>query len=130
MGEGFVVLQSNSVDIYFYMDEPGQYEVARLEQTWVQKFTILLNGLKKIDACYVIGFVPFLRFLWSQILCILYKSPLDETANRGPPSVYTCKKKDHIHVLKILGVRVRVQWIVETTKLTQHALKVSESSKC
>ena len=24
MGEGFVVLQSNRVDIYFYMDEPGQ----------------------------------------------------------------------------------------------------------
>ena len=47
MGEGFVVLQSNSVDIYFYMDEPGQYEVARLDQTWVRKFTILLNGLKK-----------------------------------------------------------------------------------
>ena len=51
MGEGFVVLQSNSVDIYFYMDEPGQYEVARLEQTWVQKFTILLNGLREKNRC-------------------------------------------------------------------------------
>ena len=25
MGEGFVVLQSNTVDIYFYMDEPGMF---------------------------------------------------------------------------------------------------------
>lgn len=24
MGEGFVVLQSNDVDIYYYMDEPGR----------------------------------------------------------------------------------------------------------
>jgi hypothetical protein len=23
MGEGFVVMQSNDVDIYYYMDEPG-----------------------------------------------------------------------------------------------------------
>ena len=29
---------------------------------------------KKIDACYVIGFAPFLRFFWSQILCRLQKS--------------------------------------------------------
>ena len=110
-----------------WMNLVSIHEVARLDQTWAQKFTILLNGLKKIDACYVIGFAPFLRFLWSQILCRLYKSPLDETANRGPPSLYACKK-DHIRMLKILGVPDRVRWIMETTKLTQHALKVSESS--
>lgn len=25
MGEGFVVMQSNDVDIYYYQDEPGMY---------------------------------------------------------------------------------------------------------
>lgn len=25
MGEGFVVMQSNDVDIYYYMDEPGTF---------------------------------------------------------------------------------------------------------
>ena len=25
MGEGFVVLQSNDVDIYYYQDEPGMH---------------------------------------------------------------------------------------------------------
>ena len=25
MGEGFVVMQSNDVDIYYYMDEAGRY---------------------------------------------------------------------------------------------------------
>lgn len=25
MGEGFVVLQSNRVDLYYYMDEPGNF---------------------------------------------------------------------------------------------------------
>ena len=41
---------------------------------------------------YVIGFAPALTFLRSQILCRLYKSPSDETVNRGPPYVYACKK--------------------------------------
>lgn len=26
MGEGFVVMQSNYVDIYYYQDEPGELE--------------------------------------------------------------------------------------------------------
>jgi len=39
-----------------------------------------------------LGFAPALRFLRSQILCRLYKSPSDETINRGPPCVYACKK--------------------------------------
>lgn len=25
MGEGFVVMQSNDVDIYYYQDEPGKH---------------------------------------------------------------------------------------------------------
>ena len=41
----------------------------------------------------VLGFVPTLRFLWSQILCRLYGSPLDETINQGPPPVYMHAKK-------------------------------------
>lgn len=27
MGEGFVVMQSNDVDIYYYMDEPGNLKL-------------------------------------------------------------------------------------------------------
>lgn len=30
MGEGFVVMQSNDVDIYYYMDEPGKCESSHL----------------------------------------------------------------------------------------------------
>ena len=38
------------------------------------------------------GFAPTPRFIWSQILYRLYKSPLDETMYRGSPCVYKCKK--------------------------------------
>ena len=41
---------------------------------------------------YVLGFAPILRFLRSQFTCRFYKSPSDETVNRGPPCVYTCKR--------------------------------------
>ena len=44
---------------------------------------------------YALGCAPALRFLWSQILCRLYKSPLDETINRGPPCVYVWKKSTY-----------------------------------
>lgn len=27
MGEGFVVLSSNNVDLYYYMDEPGKHSI-------------------------------------------------------------------------------------------------------
>ena len=50
---------------------------------------------------YVLGFVPALRFLRSQILCRLHKSPMDETINQGPP-MCICMQKDHISMLKIL----------------------------
>ena len=43
---------------------------------------------------YVLGFVFALRFfLWSQILCRLYKSPSDETKPRSPVSIYASRKK-------------------------------------
>lgn len=34
MGEGFVVMQSNDVDIYYYQDEPGELVHAH---TWAHK---------------------------------------------------------------------------------------------
>ena len=37
MGEGFVVMQSNDVDIYYYMDEPG-----RAAQQWVRAAILFL----------------------------------------------------------------------------------------
>ena len=66
-----------------------------------------------------LGFVPALRFLLSQILCRLYKSPSDETINRGTPCVYTCKTKPHTHVEDPV-VRIRVRWIMETPKWPGH----------
>ena len=41
---------------------------------------------------YVLGFVPTQRILRREILYRLYKSPLDETINWGPPCAYACKK--------------------------------------
>jgi hypothetical protein len=34
MGEGFVVLQSNDVDLYYYMDEPGMSSL-KVVQEWL-----------------------------------------------------------------------------------------------
>ena len=33
MGDGFVVLQSNDVDIYYYHDEPGMIALFRVHKT-------------------------------------------------------------------------------------------------
>ena len=41
-------------------------------------------------------FVHTPRFLQSQILCRLYKSPSDETTIQGPPCEYTCQKITYI----------------------------------
>ena len=71
---------------------------------------------------YVLGFAPALRFLRSQILCRLYKSPLGE---RCP--VYIRMQKHHIGTLKVLSpCPSSVDYV--NTKITQHALKLSESS--
>ena len=73
---------------------------------------------------HVLCFVPTLRSLWSQILCRLY----GRLVNRGPLCLYTCKRS-HIYIKDHI-VHVRVWWIMETQKRTQHALKVSKSLKC
>ena len=65
--------------------------------------------------CCVVGFVLAVRFLWSQILCRLYKSPSDVTINCGPPCVYARKKSHYMHV-KDPEVHVRVLWFMETPK--------------
>ena len=66
---------------------------------------------------YVLSFAPGLRFLWSQILCRLYKSPLDEAINRGPLCVYACKKITFTRWRSCTPiVHVRVQWTMETTE--------------
>ena len=63
---------------------------------------------------YMVGVAPALRFLWSQVLCRLYKSLSDNTVNPSPSCVYTCKK---ITYAKDPVVHVRVWWIMETSKL-------------
>ena len=62
------------------------------------------------------GRSPALRFLRSQIQCILHKSPSDETINRGPPRLCVCMQKDHITHVKGPVVHVRIRWTMETTK--------------
>lgn len=39
MGEGFVVMQSNDVDIYYYQDEPGMHMSAHLHWEKTKKST-------------------------------------------------------------------------------------------
>ena len=68
---------------------------------------------------YVLGFAPALRFLLSQILCRLYKSPSDETINRGPPCVYACKK------IAYVCYRSCSPGDHGNTQITQHVLKMS-----
>ena len=70
-----------------------------------------------------LGFALTVRCLWSQ-LCSLYKGPLDETINQGPPCEYACKKIVYTHI-KDPVVHVRVWWDYGNNKRTQHALKVS-----
>ena len=70
---------------------------------------------------HVLGFVLFLRFLWSQILCRLYKCPLDEYIN-VPPCVYTCKQIMYAHI-KNPVVKSLVDY--GNIHITQHALKAS-----
>ena len=65
------------------------------------------------DRYVVLGFAPALRFLWSQIMCRLYKGPTDEIINLGPPRVQAQAKRSHRHV-KDNVVRVSVRWIMET----------------
>ena len=64
------------------------------------------------------GLVPASRFFHSQFPCRLYKSPLDETINRGPPCVYIyARRSDQIHtVVNDLVVDVRVRWIMTTLR--------------
>ena len=79
---------------------------AKWDQAWSP------NG--RVIVIHVLGFEPAPRFLWSQILCRLYKSPLDETINRGPP-LNAHAKRSHTHV-KDPVVHIRVRWITETPK--------------
>ena len=82
---------------------------------------------KWMDDCYVLGFVPALKYLWSQILHRLYKSPSDETIIKPRSRVCVCMQKDHKHTLKDPAAHVRVRWSMQTTKITQQAKQVSES---
>ena len=72
--------------------------------------------------CYVLGFVPALRFCQSKRLCRLYKSPLDETINWGPLCVYAWKKLTY--ACRLHGA---YQNLVDcgNSKINQHAPKVS-----
>ena len=69
--------------------------------------------------CFVLGL--------SQILCRLYKSPLGETINQGPPCVYTCKNITYARQRSCSPCQSSVYH--GNTQTTQHTLKVSEPSQ-
>ena len=65
---------------------------------------------------YVTGSTFTSRFLWSEILCRLYKIPVEGTIDRGPPRVHTCKKITYLYTVNDPVVHVRVWRITETLK--------------
>ena len=66
-----------------------------------------------MDDQYELHFAPTLIFLWSEILCRLYKSPLDGTISRGPPCEHARKNDDIYTHVKDPAVRVRVHWTTD-----------------
>ena len=76
--------------------------------------------------CYCWALHPPWDF-YSQILCTLHTSPSDETTDRSPLSrVYTYKCKTITHMSKrSCTAVVHVWWTMETTRITQHALKMT-----
>ena len=98
------------------------------ESQWLLKASYVWSSMvtRWMGDCYVLGFVPAPRFLWSQILCKLYKTPLYETTNQGPP-MCICIQKDHICTLKSMS------YMSEFGGLWKHqnnpaCTKISESS--
>ena len=76
--------------------EKGNWEsVAQSKSTHSQKPQ--LGMIERGHHC-VLGLAPALRFLWSPILCWLYKSP----STMSPVCMYICMQKDHICTLKIM----------------------------
>lgn len=49
MGEGFVVLSSNNVELYYYMDEPGIYSIEIRKLLWFVYFYGILYMYYKWD---------------------------------------------------------------------------------
>ena len=95
--------------------------------------TTLMGNLTMVTTlmgnCYVLGFAHALRFLQSQILCRLNKSPSDGTINQGPLCVYVFKKVYTICMSSLTSYSP-CQSSVDygNIKIIQHALTMSESS--
>ena len=82
----------NNLHVVFY----PKSVLLNLSCVWISKAEVESKAqssvvTKWIGGHYMLGFVPALRFLQSQILCRLYKSPLDETINQSPSCVYACQ---------------------------------------
>ena len=104
-------------DTIHYISERGRHQTLYL-CAWQRLYTLYLWAWQRhytlylwawspnewVTRRYVLGFAPALRLLRSQILCGLYKGPLDETINRSPippHRVYALETTD-IRMLKIL----------------------------
>ena len=127
-------------------ETPQRSQWCRARVLVLESQSIMECGHGWVTIMLLLGFVPALRFLWSQILCRLYRSPSDETINWGLPCAYNACKKITYNIyfiiklicmllLKILYCCSPCQSLVNcrNNKITQHALKlvkVSESSSC
>ena len=72
----------------------------------------------------MLGIAPTLRFLWSRILCRVYKSSADETIHWGLPCVHACKKITYTCQRSCSPCHSSVN--CGNTKITQLELKVSK----
>lgn len=66
MGEGFVVMQSNDVDIYYYQDEPGELMHTDAGGQRPSRGTLLLAGRLFSWAAGNVSAATQVWFLWSR----------------------------------------------------------------
>lgn len=76
MGEGFVVMQSNDVDIYYYRDEPGTTILCRI--------LACLPGSKSPEYFYF--FIPVKSLVINVLVCVL-SGLVPEEQESGDPEL-------------------------------------------
>ena len=101
----------------------GSVAQSRSTRSWKPKHDQSSVITKWMGDCYMLDFAPALRFLRSQILCRLHKSPPDEAINRGPLCACACKEITYTRWRSCSPSQCSVNY--RNAKIIQHALKVS-----